>query len=309
MSASASPAGPAFTAGELWRVAFSVPDAAVAGLLEPLDDLALSVSLFEESGDGGFVAETWRVELLLDSRPELRALRRQLQRICAAVGTELGPLTVEPLPEEDWLAAARRETPPIAAGPFVVHGSHARDQVPAGRIGVQIDAGLAFGSGEHGSTRGCLEALAAVPRRPRRVLDMGTGSGVLAIAAAKRWPTARVLAVDNDPIAVRIALENARLNGVAMRVRTLASEGYDDLRIRRAAPFELILANILADALIQMAGDLARHLAPGGRAVLSGLLDRQAEAVLAAHASRRLRPVGRIDHGPWATLTLERVRR
>jgi ribosomal protein L11 methyltransferase len=296
----------AFTAVEVWRVAFSVPDGPMTALLEALDALALSVSAFEEEDDAGAGGGSWRVELLMAGRPDPEELRAVLRTICAASGVAPGPLALDRVPERDWLMAVAQQVPPVAAGPFVVHGSHARALVPPGRLALEIDAGLAFGSGEHGSTRGCLEALGTAGRRPRRVLDLGCGSGVLAIAAARLWPTARVLAVDNDPIAVRIAGENVRLNGVAMRARTLVADGYGLAAIRRAAPFDLVLANILADPLIEMAGDLARHLAPGGRAVLSGLLDRQAEAVLAAHARRGLHPVRHITHGPWTTLVLHR---
>jgi ribosomal protein L11 methyltransferase len=136
------------------------------------------------------------------------------------------------------------------------------------------------------------------------VLDMGCGSGVLAIAAARRWPAAAVLAVDNDPVAVRVATENVRINRVERRVALAVSDGYASSRVRRAGPFDLVLANILADPLMDMAPALARRLAPGGRAILSGLLDRQADAVLAAHRRVGLQLAGRIDHGPWTTLVL-----
>jgi ribosomal protein L11 methyltransferase len=139
------------------------------------------------------------------------------------------------------------------------------------------------------------------------VLDLGCGSAVLAIAAARRWPTARIIAADNDPIAVRVAAENLAINGVTARVRALVSEGYAAPALGRAAPFDLILANILADPLIELAHDLRHHLAPRGHAVLSGLLDRQADAVIAAHARQGVRAVGRRDIGPWTTLLLRRT--
>ncbi|MGE3295638.1 MAG: 50S ribosomal protein L11 methyltransferase, partial [Geminicoccaceae bacterium] len=186
-----------------------------------------------------------------------------------------------------------------------VHGSHARDAVPPGAVAIEIDAGLAFGSGEHATTQACLASLDRLARRRRfrRVLDVGCGSGVLAIAAAKCWP-ARVLAVDNDPIAVRVARENVALNGVAEHVRVELGEGYGHPFVRRLRPFDLVLANILADPLIELAPTLARHLAPAGHAVLSGLLDRQAEAVIAAHRREGLELVDRADQGPWAALVL-----
>jgi ribosomal protein L11 methyltransferase len=169
--------------------------------------------------------------------------------------------------------------------------------------------GLAFGSGEHATTRGCLLALddLARRRRLRRVLDLGCGSGVLAIAAAKTWP-ARVLAADNDPVAVAVAAENAALNGVADRVRVVESDGYRHPAIGAGGPYDLILANILADPLRGFARDLARRLAPGGAAVLSGIVDHQVRPVVLAHRPYGLRLRRTIAIGPWATLVLGRTR-
>lgn len=283
----------------LWRVAFAAPEAVVDTLVEQLDELALSVSAFEADGDGADRAPTWRIELLLDAEPDIG----EIGRAVAEAGLPGADLAVDTVPETDWLTATARQFPPVRAGRFVVHGSHARDQLPAGAIPVEVDAGLAFGSGEHATTQGCLMAIGRIARRPRRILDLGCGSAVLAIAAARLWPTARIIAADNDPVAARVAAANVRINGVSSRVRTLVSEGYAAPAIRRAA-FDLILANILADPLIELAPALARHLAPGGHAVLSGLLDRQAEAVTQAHRRHGLRLVHRRDIGPWTTLTL-----
>ena len=284
----------------LWRVAFTAPEAVVDDLVERLDELALSVSAFEADGDGADRAPTWRIELLLDVEPDTAGIARAV----AEAGLPGADLTVDVVPETDWLTATARQFPPVRAGRFVAHGSHARDRLPVDAIPVEVDAGLAFGSGEHATTQGCLMAMSRIARRPRRVLDLGCGSAVLAIAAARLWPAARVLAADNDPVAVRVAAANVRINRVASRVETLVSEGYAASAIRRAAPFELILANILADPLIELAPALARHLAPGGHAILSGLLDRQAEAVTAAHARHGVRLVHRRDIGPWTTLLL-----
>jgi ribosomal protein L11 methyltransferase len=298
----------AFTAADLWRARFTAPEAAVPTLLEQLDELSLSVSAFELDGDGGDPAPNWQVELLLAEEPEPHELRATLDAACASAGCAMRDLAVERVPDTDWLTATARQNPPVLAGRFVVHGSHARDEVPPDRIAIEIDAGLAFGSGEHATTQGCLMALGRLRQtRPRRVLDLGCGSAVLAIAAARQWPTARVLAADNDPVAVRVASENLRINRVATRVRALVSEGYAAPALRRHAPFELILANILADPLIELAPALAAHLARPGHAILSGLLDRQADAVTAAHRRHGLRLLHRHDIGPWTTLLLRKA--
>ena len=171
---------------------------------------------------------------------------------------------------------------------------------------MEIDAGLAFGSGHHGTTAGCLYAIDRVLRRsvPRRTLDIGTGSGVLAIAIAKR--TRRpVVAVDIDPVAVDVATDNARLNGVAPLVRTWCGDGVDARGVR-SGPFDLIVANVLANPLVAMASDISRALAPGGSVILSGILDRQARRVEAAYRARGLVPRARHAREGWTTLTLAR---
>lgn len=291
----------------LWRASFIAPASAMPGLLEAVEELAVSTSVFEHEADDAAETVSWRVDLMLAEEPDIAALRKVLAPRCKAFGFRLGELSAERVPEEDWLAVTARSHPPVLAGRFAVHGEHARDQVPEGLLRVQVEAGLAFGSGEHATTQACLEALdrIATVRRFRRVLDMGCGSAVLAIAAARCSPC-RVIAADNDPVAVRVAAENTVINNVAARVRCLVSDGYANPAVRRAAPYDLVLANILADPLCEMAGDLARHLAPGGMAILSGFLDRQVEKVARAHRDRGLRVRWQFDRTPWAALVVER---
>jgi ribosomal protein L11 methyltransferase len=242
------------------------------------------------------------VEALIEGRPDRKAIAGRL----AAFGAP----SFAPLPPKDWVAESRKALPPISAGRFYLHGSHVKGPVPRGRIALEIDAGAAFGTGRHETTRGCLLAmdrLARQGRRIRKVLDMGCGTGVLALAAAKLWPEI-VLAADNDPDAVRVARENVGVNALAGRVRVIRSAGYGATAIRRAAPFDLILANILARPLCRMAPSLARHLAPGGRAVLSGLLTSQALEVLQAHAQCGLALDFQRALGNWSVLVLRRPR-
>ena len=177
----------------------------------------------------------------------------------------------------------------------------------AGRIVLRLDAGVAFGSGEHGSTRGCLRALEGMAhRRPRRILDLGTGSGILAMAAA-RLARRPVTGTDIDPWSVRTARENARRNGLGNRARFLRADGWSSPAIARGAPYDLVFANILARPLCAMARDLARHLAPGGTAILAGLLATQARMVLAAHRRPGLYLERVVGDGAWATLVLRRA--
>ena len=212
-----------------------------------------------------------------------------------------------PVADQDWVTATSLRLPPIAAGRFVVHGSHAREALPDGLIPIEIDAGVAFGSGEHATTQSCLQAIDALARRRRfrRVLDVGCGSGVLAIAAAKCWP-ARVLAVDNDPIAVRVAARNFEINGVADHARAVVADGYRHVSVRRAAPFDLILANILANPLIEFAPALRQIWRRVATRSCPGCSIARRRRWLRRMSRQGLRLAGRIDQGPWTALILRR---
>ncbi len=239
--------------------------------------------------------------------PEER-VEAALLALVEATGIAASEVLFETLAERDWVAESQRALPPEEIGSFFVHGSHVTSRPPPALIPLLIDANQAFGTGRHESTRGCLEALSrlAEDRRFARVLDLGCGSGVLALGAAKLWPEARVLAADNDPIAIRVASENARLNGAAETIATLVSDGFADPALAEAAPFDLILANILAEPLIALAPGFAAHLAPGGLLVLAGLLAKEGPAVEAAQSAAGLRPLTSHDLAEWRILVMER---
>ena len=289
----------------LWQSRFTVPEAAVPRFLETLEDGALSVGAFESDAERAL----WQVELLHQAEPDREALAARLAPLAAQCGVARIDLSVVPVAAVDWLAHTAESFPAQPIGRFWVHGSHVEGPPPQGLRPILLDAGQAFGSGEHATTQGCLLALERLARRRRcrRVLDLGCGSGILAIAAAKLWP-ARVLAADNDPVAVDVARANAARNGVAHRVRTMVSDGYANPRLRAAGPYDLITANILADPLCALARATARHVAPGGGVVLSGLLDRQAARVVEAHRRAHLRLVDHIQIDIWTTLILARTR-
>jgi ribosomal protein L11 methyltransferase len=196
---------------------------------------------------------------------------------------------------------------PVPAGRFVVHGAHDRDKVPADAIAIEIEAALAFGTGHHGTTRGCLLAIDELltERRFERVLDLGSGTGVLAIATALAQQ-APALATDIDEVAVRIAQENAEANGAGGLVESVHATGFDHPVFAARGPFDLIVANILAGPLVDLAGDVARHLAPEGRIVLSGLLNEEEERVLAAYAAHGLKLLSARRLEGWSALTLAR---
>jgi ribosomal protein L11 methyltransferase len=293
----------------LWQSRFAIPAAAVDLFLDALETDAISVAAFEEPAADGADGALWRVELLHQAEPDREALAARIAPLAERSGLRRIDLTVAPVAATDWLARTAESFPAQPIGRFWVHGSHIAAPPPAGAVPIELDAGLAFGSGEHATTQGCLLALdrLAGRRRFRRVLDLGCGSGILAIAAAKLG-AARVIAADNDPLAVAVARENATRNGVGHRIRCLASEGYRNPLLSTFGPYDLILANILADPLCALARECARHLAPGGIAVLSGLLDRQAARVIAPHRQARLRLRHEITLGIWTTLVMSKGR-
>ena len=290
-------------ADSLWRTSIDVAagDASVFGAaLEPFCE---AVALFGDEDDG-----TWRVEGLSRNEPDRAALGIALALAAAAAchGVPRPEPRIEHLASRDWLAENLARFPSFGIGRFFIYGSHLAERVPAGRIGLLVDPGTAFGSGRHASTAGCLTALDELSRRRfRRPLDMGCGSGILAIAMAKLW-RAPVLAADVDGEAVVVTRRNARLNGVGDRVRAVRADGYQAPGFGVAGPFDLIVCNILARPIKRMAVGLAGGLQPGGVAVLSGFLERDAGGVLFAHRAAGLRLVRRITIDGWRTLVLTR---
>jgi ribosomal protein L11 methyltransferase len=268
---------------------------------ETVDTESMSISLFET--DAGH----WRV-CVHCAGGEAAARVRTL--VAAAAGASPAAIAVDPLARQDWVAASLAGLTPVRAGRFFVHGAHDRTKTPVNAVAIELEAALAFGTGHHGTTRGCLLALDRLmkARRPRRILDVGTGTAVLAIAAAKalRRP---VLASDIDPQAVRIARANARANGVGGLVEVLRADGPGGRRFGERGPYDLILANILLGPLQRLSLPIARLAARGGRVVLSGLLPGHANAALSAYRRQGLHLERRIALEGWTTLVLTRRRR
>lgn len=289
--------------GESVRTYFAtttVPGRAAAEALgeavERLDPAPVGIGTFEvEDGRGDWEVGAWFL-----GPPDATALA------VLAAAFAARPFAVGRVEDEDWVAKVRRELHPVRAGRFVVHGGHDAARIPANAIGLRIEAAMAFGTGHHATTQGCLVLLDRLARRglrARRCADIGCGTGVLAMAAARLWP-ARAVAGDIDRIAVATARENLRANGVAARVATVEAAGLRHPRLRAGAPYDLIFANILARPLVLLAPEIARHLSPGGVAVLSGLLDRQAAGVEAVYRGHGLHRVGRLSLAGWTSLAL-----
>ncbi len=287
----------------VWRVALTAPDADSAErAAAAIGSWCGAVGAFEISPAGA-----WQVEGFAAEPLERGAIEAAMALAWLGEAEAPPELSVERVAPRDWLAENQASFQPLTIGRYFVHGSHRRAPVPPGRVGLRIDAATAFGTGEHATTRGCLLALDRIAKRGRRrhVLDMGTGTGILAIAAAKTWRRP-VAARDIDPESVRVTARNAAGNGVGSLVAVRRADGYRDRSLRRAPPFDLIFANILARPLAAMAPHLARALAPGGIAILSGLLARQERSVLAAHRRLGLALRRRIAIDGWHTLVIAR---
>ena len=281
------------------RVADLDAGRSVSGWLgEVIEPPPLAVTLFED-GAPAFVVEAYY---------EHAPSTVEIDRALADLGTRIGGAIVEAVPDANWVAISQAALPPILAGRFIVHGSHDRARVGVRPLAIEIEAGEAFGTGHNATTSGCLEAIDVLTRRRRfaRVLDLGCGTGVLAIAAARALPHARVIASDNDPIATDIAQANMRLNRVATRVRVVTASGFAHPRLRRPHSFDLVVANILPRPLIALANSIRTALRPGGVAVLSGLLDHQAHQVRAQYHAAGFHLLAARRHAGWTVLVLER---
>jgi ribosomal protein L11 methyltransferase len=287
------------------RATFAIGDERTARrvvdlLNERLDDDQAAVAAFERA-DG-----RWDVSLHFAEPPDQASIR---ELVSLAASDEVAQaITFDTVKAKDWVAASLEDLIPVRAGRFIVHGRHDRARVPPNKLGIEIEAALAFGTGHHGTTRGCLLLLDSVlrSRAPRRVLDLGSGTGVLAIAAAKALRR-RTLASDIDPVSVVVAQGNARLNGVGNLVEAIRATGFSAPQFASRGPFDLVLANILANPLRQMATPMAAHLAPSASVILSGLLPHQAQGVIASYRARGLILRRHLQIAGWSSLLMQRA--
>jgi ribosomal protein L11 methyltransferase len=291
--------------GPTHRVSFTIGDERAAkGVVDLLTEFFFegqaAIAAFE-APDG-----RWDVTVHFAEPPDQPLLR---ELVTSAAGAAIAESIVfDTVEAKDWVKASLEDLVPVPAGRFIVHGQHDRARIAPNKIGIEIEAALAFGTGHHGTTRGCLLLLDHVLKawRPRRILDLGTGTGVLAIAAAKALHQ-NVLASDIDPPSVQVARENARLNVSGHLVKAIRATGFAAPQFAESAPFDLVLANILANPLRQLAAPMARHLAPGALIILSGLLTPQARGVIAAYRARGLVPIRHLRIEGWSSLLLRKV--
>lgn len=268
---------------------------------EALDSLIpepVGIGIFEvEDGSG-----VWEIGGYFTESPDEIALA------LLAAAYSANPFVISEVPDTDWVDKVRRELTPVEAGRFFVYGSHDADKIPPGSQPLLIEAAMAFGTGHHGTTLGCLRALDRLDNdgfTGQSVADIGCGTAVLAMAAARIWPNP-VIASDIDPVAVEVAQANARANGLEDRLICVTAAGFGHPELATRAPYDLIFANILKAPLIDLAASMTDALAPGGYAILSGLLTRQADEVIAAYAENGTNLVRQDVIGDWATLTLQK---
>jgi len=302
----------------MWRVAITVPADAAETFAWALEPFADTIGIFGIDDDRRspdpptwetdiWLAERCVVEIVSEEKPDRAAIVAAVAVTAAERGLATPAVGFEELADRDWVAETYRGFPELSIGRYRIRGSHIGTAPPPGAITLTIDAAVAFGTGEHETTRGCLTALDDLARRirPARILDLGCGSGILALAAARTWHTS-VVASDIDPVSVRETRRNARVNGLSSFVDAIRSPGWRAPAVRRRAPYDLVFANILARPLMRMAPELAHGLAPGGTAILSGLLTWQEARVLSAHRTQGLHLVGRYRFGDWSTLVVSR---
>lgn len=306
----------------LWKLSFTVPYEATETFSDVLEAAiwpeVLAVSTTEaEPGSSPLVKTAsewneveahglWRVEALYAEEPEEDAVRELIARAETQAGAKAEGVHVDPVPDEDWVTRSLEGLEPVRAGRFFVYGSHDAKKVPAGAIPLLVDAGQAFGTGHHETTAGCLEYVSELvkPGAPLNALDIGTGTGVLAIAIAK-LARVNVLASDIDPLAVKVTRANARANGVAPFVSAVTAKGFGHQALRARAPYDLIVANILARPLVSLAPSFRANLRPGGTLILSGLLRTQETMVRSAMGLQGLKLVSRKPKGDWVTLRMQ----
>ena len=252
--------------------------------------------------------QPWDMIIITRQQPDLSRLSVAIDDLEEHFAIIASPPAISPVPDIDWLHKNWMDLKPLEIGRFWVYGSHVSDPVPKGKTGIHLDAGLAFGSGSHATTHGCILFLEQVlpPETPYAVADIGAGSGILAIAAAKINPACHIVAVDNDPVAVTVMQENCQRNAVDHVISCGLSDGYQADVIKAKVPFDLILANILPSPLIAMAKDAAEALKPGGKVILSGLNLAHADEVIRAHQQVRLVHLESMPIGDWMTLLMEK---
>ena len=299
---------------DIWQLTGETGFPTIAALEQAVETVAdrhglfpPTLSYFEQDG-----REPWKIDLYFAGEPDTDFIREILD----TAGLADLSYTLDKVEERDWVTESQKAQPPVVEGQFFIYGSHDADKVPDSALSLLIDAGQAFGTGQHETTSACLNLLDGITfevTRPR-ILDLGTGTGVLAFAAKLKWQKSRVLATDIDPVAIDVTRQNLTVNTLTERmvgaddgqVALAVADGFDAPCFAPEGPFDLILANILAGPLIDLAPDVVQATCPGGQIILSGLLNSQASDVITAYEAAGMQLVRREDRGEWTALHLSR---
>jgi len=284
----------------MWQISFFVPEKAVNFFENTIEPFVEAISIKRRLNN-------WLIKAYTTTESKSRFLETIISETAALANIAHPHLTIELTPNTNWVAESLKGLHPILVGRFVIYGSYNKKPKNQKLIPVQVDAGEAFGTGHHGSTKGCLLALSAMrrPKIPTKMLDLGCGAGILAIAAAKLWKL-KPVASDIDRTAVRVAIENSRTNKVHRSIRCLTSSGFESIELKRLAPFDLVVANILSEPLRRLAKPMRAHSKPGATIILSGLLDHQSSQVLYAYRVQGFKLQSRYSIDGWTTLVLTR---
>ncbi|PTQ10852.1 50S ribosomal protein L11 methyltransferase [Sphingomonas oleivorans] len=283
---------------------------ALSGHVAAFDDMDAPPVLMTSEPDPAR-PDDWQLDAYFEGEPDPATIALIRELVPSARGIEA---LIEPVEDADWVTISQNWLEPIRAGRFFVHTAAHADAVPAETVAFHIEAGRAFGTGHHETTTGCLlmlDRLAEDGAIFANIADIGTGTGLLAFAARALWPQARIIASDIDPVSIDVSEENAVANGIPTgegpdHLELIVAPGVEHERLQARAPYDLLIANILAGPLIDLAPSFCAAVAPGGSVILAGLLDHQADAVIAAYADEGLLPADRIDRGDWPTLRLKK---
>lgn len=290
----------------LWRIDFRVPKQHHSTFEDMLEPFCIALTAFEDEKAGD-----WMIEGLTASEPDSYGINAKLEQTARDCGISTPKVIFDLMPPKNWLEENLMDFPPLQIGRYYIHGTHVAPRGVGGLFELILDSGSAFGSGEHATTEGCLRAMEALARKFkfRRILDMGCGSGILSMAAAKTW-NKPITASDIDDESTRVTLLNAKQNRLGHLIKATCGNGYASTLVRRNAPYDLILCNILANPLVKMSGDLSRHLGAKPKrpqfVILSGLLERDSNRVIAAHRARGLKLHRKITIKGWVILVMSR---
>lgn len=287
------------TQEKLWLIEIELPASSIEHFMSGLEDFADSMSCFEDDSE-----ESWKLLIYTQTEPDEDLLTMAIAGLSYEMEITKPEFVITEVEHIDWVAESQKNFKAVEAGKFFVYPSWRKDEIPNDKIAIEIDPKQAFGTGGHETTNGCLIALQQLEENFINILDMGCGSGILAIGASKLWAEADIVAVDNDPLCVEATIDNAKINSVSKRMQIALSDGYESDLVKKNAPFDLIISNILALPLIEFAPKAKKSLTAGGYIILAGLMKHQADSVIQAHEENGFKFVSNTEYGNWSILVM-----